>query len=526
MAFIALAWLWPVGAAAQTAWPSWGNGDADTSAGHSDAGPGQLNPSTVGRLRVKWFTPIPVGGSTTPTVEPGGLYFVAQNGQLLKLDPTTGALLWSARVCDYVGLASAASGTSPAIARDRIVLGVGGWVIAVDKMTGQLIWKTLVDANPYATVHASPVIARGHVFTGVASTEENHVTMDPGYQPVFRGSAVSLNLATGAIEWQFRTVPAGYAGGAIWGSSPAVDLGLGLVFFTTGNNYAVPPSVGRCIRAAGSRRAMQTACVDPTDLIDSIIALDMTTGALVWWRPTGGADAWLPLASCASATVLYCPTVSKPMDADFAQGPVRLYVHDFVGVPDDRGGVSANYVLGAGQKTSVFWGLNPINGGLFWSTRLATTDGQLKFGSAGDSAHNMFFAALDSESRVLTNSLVGRNGVPVCNWIGGSWAGLDAATGAIKFQIPVVGWALDDPRFPGQTPGSMAVGNGGLVFAGSTSGYMVAFDTTGYVHWTFNSGGVVASHPAIVNDWVYWSTGNYTPAVANAVSGIYAFSLQ
>lgn len=61
-------------AVAQPAWTSSGNGPRDMSAMDSPAGPNQLNPTTVAGLKVKWFFPIRMGGSSTPTVEPGGLY--------------------------------------------------------------------------------------------------------------------------------------------------------------------------------------------------------------------------------------------------------------------------------------------------------------------------------------------------------------------------------------------------------------------------------------------------------------------
>lgn len=443
----------------------------------------------------------------------------------MKLDPVTGKLLWSRYVGTYVNGNGGISATSPAIAGDRIVIGYNGWVIAIDKMTGNPIWKTLVSTHPLATVHASPVIVNGHVFTGVSATEEYAVLYNPAYVPNFRGSAVSLNLATGAIDWQVYTVPTGYAGGGIWGSSPVVDPVRGIAYFTTGNNYAVPVAVGACIRAAGASVSSQRACLDPTDYVDSFVALKMTTGAMVWSRPTIGADAWLPLVTCSAAAILYCPTVDKPRDADFAQGASLFWVKNFVGVPDDRGGTSNSWVLGAGQKTSVYWALNPDNGGMFWSTRTATTDAELKFGSAVDITHNMVYTAMNSESPTLSNNLVGANGVPIRNWIGGAWTGMDTATGKIVFQIPSIGQSLDTPAVAGRVPGGLSVSNG-VVFAGSTSGTMVAFDFKGFVHWKFNSGGVVASHPAIFNEWVYWSAGNYAPFVANQTTGIYAFSFQ
>jgi hypothetical protein len=154
-------------------------------------------------------------------------------------------------------------------------------VLAFDKSTGALLWSTTVDTHPAAIVTQSATVFGGRVFVGVASQEEA-LALVPGYQLSFRGSMLALDLDTGAILWKTYMVPAGYTGGAVWGSSPAIDPKRGQVYIATGNNYSVPQPVLDCVAAAGSDSTAQAACLPPDDHFDSILALDMTTGAIRW----------------------------------------------------------------------------------------------------------------------------------------------------------------------------------------------------------------------------------------------------
>ena len=94
-------------------------------------------------------------------------------------------------------------------------------------------------------------------------------------------------------------LPSGYSGGDVWGSTPVVDASRNTVFVGTGNNYSIPtdPAYVACIAAGGT----EASCLSPDDHADSIIALDMTTGAVKWatrlmtWNQYGvtdGSDFW------------------------------------------------------------------------------------------------------------------------------------------------------------------------------------------------------------------------------------------
>jgi polyvinyl alcohol dehydrogenase (cytochrome) len=197
-----------------------------------------------------------------------------------------------------------------------------------------------------------------------------------------------------------------------------------------------------------------------------------------------------------------------------------MWIPNFTGVPDDRGGTSANLLLGAGQKSSIYWALNPANGGLYWSTFIGK--GGIVWGSAIDlDDHNLAFVSLYNAT-LSTNILAGRNGVPVSS-NGGAWGAMNITTGKMIWQIPSLGQDRTNPANPSTAQGGVTFTNR-VIFAGSSSGYYVALDaSSGLTCWTFNSGNTVAGSPAIFNETVYWGTGYKTSAGATM---LYAFSVR
>jgi polyvinyl alcohol dehydrogenase (cytochrome) len=442
---------------------------------------------------------------------------------LYKINPATGALIWSKSLSSYTGQYGA-SRTSPAIGTNVIVIGdvqphggasPGARVIGVNKATGALAWVTIVDTSPDAYITASPVIYDNLVFVATVSDEEAGGGQTPNYTPTFRGSMTALNVSTGAVVWKFYTVPPGYTGGGIMGSNPIVWLTNHYLIFGTSNNYSVPAAVEPCLQAAGTNKAAQLACLPPTDYVDSLVALDVFNGTLVWSRQMNGSDAWNFGCNDGYAD---CPDPAGN-DADFASAPNLIWNPTFTGVPDDRGGTSANYILGAGEKNSTYWALNPANGGLFWSTFIGK--GGIQWGAATDlDDHNMVFVALNNSAH-STNTLAGRNGVPV-TWSGGAWGALNIVTGKMVWQIPAYGQDLTTPADASNAQGGVSFTNR-VVFAGSSSGYFAALDAnTGLTYWTFNSGNKVVGTPAIFNETVYWGTGYKNSTGANM---LYAFSV-
>jgi polyvinyl alcohol dehydrogenase (cytochrome) len=485
-------------------WPSWSGPGLGNQ--HAAVAETILNPGNVGMLKPKWVFTTRGDVGATPTVESTTLYATDDGGGVYSIDTQTGQAIWSHLVSDYTGNASSVSHSSPAIGATLLIITDrrSGTVMALNKLTGALVWKTLVDSNPYASMTNSPVIYGDTVYVGSASIEEYIVTVQPHYTPSFRGRVTALSLSTGQIRWQTPMVPPGYTGGPVWGSAFAISPTTGTLFAATGNNYSVPPAVGTCLQQAGSI-AQQLACLDPADYVDAIVALDLSNGSIKWGERLQGEDTYTN--NCAlTKPVQPCP-VPPGKDYDFGAAPNLIHV--------TQSGQSFDLV-GAGQKSGTYWALNPATGATVWS-RQAGPGGQrggILWGAAVD--YTRIYVAENDFGHVAYR--LGPKGVAATN--GGSWAALDLATGSIIWQVAVPAAPTGAP--PDGAEGSVSVANG-VVYAGTTTGEMVALNAaTGATLWTYASGGSVGCGPAIVNGVVYWGSGD---PYGKKNKQLYAFSL-
>jgi polyvinyl alcohol dehydrogenase (cytochrome) len=469
----------------------------------------QIGPANASQLVPKWVFTTGSDVSATPTVAANSVYFPDWAGNLFAVRATNGQLLWSRKISDYNGRAGSVSRVSPAIFEDQLIIGDnmatsvqhdGAHVMAIDRNSGALRWITQVDAHPAAIITGSPVFSGNVVYVGVSSNEEALAT-NPAYPCcTFRGSMVALDVFSGAVLWKTFTVPendrlmGGYSGNAIW-SPPAIDPGRGSLYIGTGNNYTVPDDVLQCQQEAIDNNDQNANCTAPDDYFDTVLALDLTTGAIKWARSLSPYDAWT-VACLSNPPGPNCPSPSGP-DFDLpGSGPNLL-----------------GNILGIGQKSGIYWALNPDTGAIIWSTIVGPggVTGGIQWGTASDGSR--IYAAITNSSRV---SYTLANGGPTINW--GSWAALDPGTGSIL-------WQTADPTPGALDPGALSVANG-VMYAGSYSGMMHALNArTGDVLFSFASGGSVIDAPSIVTGSVYWGSGyrRIRPGIGN--NKLYAFSL-
>jgi polyvinyl alcohol dehydrogenase (cytochrome) len=464
-----------------------------------------ISPTNVKGLKPKWvFT---TGGdvSATPTVDGDAVYFPDWGGNLFAVDKNSGRAIWSHKISEYDGVDGAVSRVSPAVYHDQLIIGdilsanqthAGANVISVDRKTGALRWITQVETHPAAIITGSPVVFDGVVYIGVSSSEESLAT-NPAYPCCsFRGSVVALDAKSGQMLWKTFDMPDNggrtdqYSGGAVW-QPPAIDPKRGTLFIGTGNNYTVPADVVAC------QNANPTAnCAAPDDFFDTALALDLKTGQLKWAKRLQGSDTWTVACLTSSGPNPNCPVPSSP---------------DF-----DLGGAGPNLVgniVGFGQKSGIFWALNPDNGNIVWSTPVGpgSSLGGIEWGTATDGKR--IYVEIGNHD-FLPYTLV-PSGQQI-TW--GSWSALDVATGKIL-------WQTADPTTGTIDTGSVSVANG-VMYAGSYSGQMYAFDaTTGKILWNFSSGGTVIDGPSVVDGTLYWGSGyrNIPPGIGN--NKVYAFTL-
>jgi polyvinyl alcohol dehydrogenase (cytochrome) len=488
---------------AATTWPTAGQNRNNTRANESER---TITPANVSRLAVKWqFT---TGGdvSATPAVDQKAVYFPDWGGKLHSLDRASGSVIWSKRISEYTGVADSVCRATPAISGNTLIIGTqldssrqGADVLAIDKRNGALLWRTKVHHHPSAIITQSAVIYNGRIFVGVASAEEAFAT-DPAYACCsFRGSMLSLNLADGQILWKTEMTPAdkGFSGVAAWGSTPVIDPSRNSVFIATGNNYTVPQAILDCMSSGGNSQQIRD-CVMSVDgsaenYFDSVMALDLDSGAVKWVNSRG----------CIFEPNVNCPDPKGP-DYDFGQGPALFTLKS------KRSG--GQELLGAGQKSGVYWTFNPDTGQNVWATEVGpgATLGGLEWGSAVADGH-IYTAVANGTFAPVTFTVGPQIGRTVK---GGFWSALDARTGKILWQVA----GDQPPAIPTDTTpiDAIAINTGpvstanGVVFAGALDaiGTMYALDgATGNILWSFVSGGSVNSSPAIVDGVVYWGSG-------------------
>ncbi|MFC7502313.1 PQQ-binding-like beta-propeller repeat protein [Nocardioides sp. GCM10030258] len=493
---------------------NWTNAGGDYRNTRSQPSESKLTISNVSGLTKKWeFT---TGGdvSATPAVYNGHVYVPDWAGNLYAINAKTGAQEWRTSIPAASGVPFDKARATPTVTESLVIVGTqgsilapgggpGGKVMAFSRATGELVWSTVADAHPAAIITQSPTVFNGLLYVGVASQEEALAAFVPGYELSFRGSMLAIDVATGAIVWKTYMAPTGYTGNAVWGSSPAIDTKRHQVLIATGNNYSVPPEVLECVKEAGSSSA-QAACLPANDFFDSILALDLTTGAVKWVTRAIPYDAWTVDCIPFFGDGDLCPDPAGP-DYDFGQAPSLFTVKP-------PGGKSVD-VVGAGQKSGQYWALDAATGAVRWVTQAGPggTAGGLQWGSAVD--RGRIYTA-NANSNLVPWTLPG-GAVTTA----GVWSGLDAVTGQVLWQ--------KTPPHGGGTSGPVTTANG-IVFGCSLdpAGHMYAMNgATGAILWEFASGGSCLSGAAISNGTVYWGSGYSNFGFGTPNNKLYAFGL-
>ncbi|MEN3359195.1 MAG: hypothetical protein V7637_3177 [Mycobacteriales bacterium] len=472
----------------------------------------KIRPSNVSQLAVKWTFTAHGDTSATPAVVDGAVYVPDWGGYFSKLDARTGQVIWSRPISDYNGIPQSITRSNPTVVGNRIYFGdqnapnggQGAHLMAVDATTGDLVWKATLDTHFAAILTGAPTVYRGVVYQGVAS-KEHAAAINPAYPCcTFRGSVQALDAATGRLLWKTYTVPEnggqpGYAGAAVW-NAPTLDPRTDTLYASTGNNYSLPQSVYDC-EATGKPAG---ECMAPGNHVDSVLALDMRTGAIKWSVRDNRYDTWT-VACLPGMPPQNCPPFPGE-DFDFGGSGTQLFrIHG----PGGR----LRTVVGAGQKSGVYWLFDARTGEVIWKTQAgpAGVHGGMEWGTATDGRRiYVSNANTNHQPYALPNGQTTTGGV---------FAALDPATGRIL-------WQTADPAGD-ETMGAVTTANG-VMFAGSMSGHMYAIDgATGRIRWDFLAAGSANGGATIVDGTVYWGSGYNNRFIQRIGSTtFYAFSLR
>jgi polyvinyl alcohol dehydrogenase (cytochrome) len=459
-------------------WPMFGGSIANQS---NTVGETKISPKNVSQLKVKWVAATGGDVSAKAAVVNGVVYFPDWGGNIWALNAATGKAIWHRQLSSYGLPAKTTSRTSPTVVNGIVYIGAqkGANLLALDAKTGNLKWKTLLDDHPMGLITGSPVISGTKIFVGVSSLEEVAAANNAYKCCSFRGSVDAVDAETGKPVWKVFTVPEGYNGGSVWGSTPVLDLARRLVYIGTGNNYFKPKTAAyaKCIADGGT----EPKCLSPDDHIDSVMALDMDTGAIKWAQRHIADDDWN----------VACLFGDKPGQGNCPQGAGPDY--DFAPGQNEFSIPGVGQVIGAGQKSGVYSVFDADNGKLIWSRLVGpgSAFGGMEWGTAVDGQRIYVAIANFNKDKYKAGDA-------------GSWAALNKTTGAIEWQIPDPNGTID--------LGPMSVSNG-VVFASSMTTKagdpnMFALDAaTGKTLWKFDSGASVNAGAVVSGGVVYWGSG-------------------
>nr|DAD31189.1 TPA_asm: hypothetical protein HUJ06_010040 [Nelumbo nucifera] len=458
-------------------------------------GENKISAKTVSRLRLKWKFFAGKDITATPAIFHGIVYFPSWNGNVYAVKGADGSLVWKKNLGELTGLNATGIGLSqdinvtvsrstPTVAGKLLIIGIYGpaVVIAVKRASGELVWSTQLDSH-----NASQITIAFYV--GTSSAEEASGVEECC---TFRGSMAKLDINTGTILWQTFVLPdnqgklGGYAGAAIWGSSPSIDVSRNLIYVGTGNLYSAPAHVTECQEKQNNQTfpAHPDQCIEPDNHENSILAFDMDTGHIRWYRQLGGYDIWF--LACNNLSTPNCPPGPNP-DADFGEAPMMLTV--FVN------GTKRDIVV-AVQKSGSAWALDRDNGNIIWSTVA---------GPGGISGGGTWGAATDGR-RVYTNiANSGRLNFTLApskrTTTAGAWVAMNANSGKVQ-------WSTANPS-NATSNGPVTVANG-VLFAGSTDtrGPLYAIDVkTGKILWSYDTGATIYGGVSVSNGCIYLGNG-------------------
>jgi polyvinyl alcohol dehydrogenase (cytochrome) len=189
--------------------------------------------NAVQSLKLAWILKAGDTISSQPVVANGLLYWGSWDGyeHAATLNGSESWRTYVGRTPDTVCSPPSAGPAGAAIAttsNGKPVLYIGGGnadVLALNALTGEVIWRSSVGTPPEQVIWGSPALYKGFLYVGVAALGE----CAPSH-----GQLIKLNSVSGAVDRVFNVVPIGCAGGGIWGS-PAIDETTGIVYVATGD---------------------------------------------------------------------------------------------------------------------------------------------------------------------------------------------------------------------------------------------------------------------------------------------------
>ena len=252
----------------------------------------RVNRDNVGNLKAVWRarlansgTAIRNSGEAQPIVYDGVVYIVTGDDDVFAISVDTGERLWKyeANLDQDIGVICCGwTSRGLGLGNGKIFVGqLDGKLVALDQATGNIAWSVQAERwQDGYSITSAPLYYDGMVITGFAGAEFGT-----------RGRVKAFDATDGSLLWTFYVVPEPgqpgsdtwpdngawkNGGGTVW-QTPAVDPGLGLLYFYSAN---AGPDFN------GSERAGDNL------FTSSVIALEVGTGEMAWYFQTVHHDIW------------------------------------------------------------------------------------------------------------------------------------------------------------------------------------------------------------------------------------------
>ena len=225
-------------------------------------------------------------GFAAPLVDDGVAYVSTGANDVFALSIDSGEILWQWSSNVDPNITSVCCGWNNkgvALSDDKVFQGLlDGRLVALDRETGKVAWSIQAERwQENFSITAAPLYVNGRVIIGFAGGDRGT-----------RSRVKAYDAKDGRLIWTFYTIPGPgepghetwpkdndawkYGGAAIW-QTPAVDLELGLLYFSTGN---AAPDYNGAFRAGDNLYAA------------SMLAIELATGKYRWHFQQVHHDIW------------------------------------------------------------------------------------------------------------------------------------------------------------------------------------------------------------------------------------------
>ena len=463
----------------------------------------QINTTNVGKLKPAFVfqTAVLESMETAPLVVDGVMYLTTSFNHVYAIDAVTGEEFWhyKHKLGPIVTVCCGNNNRGVAIEGGKLFMGtIDAKLVALDAKTGKLLWeKQIADPEKGYSETMAPAVVDGKVLIGTNGGEYG-----------VRGFVKAFSAADGNLLWTFYTIPEKGQEG-VWAVNDATGRDMhrdiaaekkmlaekgGDFYQTLGGGVWMTPAIDKKTRTvffvAGNPSPDLYGAIRPGDNLytDSIVAVDLDTGAYKWHHQYIAHDVWDLDAVSATILTQAKDASGKMVDVVIHGGKTgHIYVHErntgkLIRFSEAMVPQENMWVLPTATGARMLPG---ANGGVEWSPMAVNP--KLRMAYAANLHQPMTYHV---EASTYPGGKL---------WLGGAFKTIpgEEQSGrlvAVNLDTGKVAWSNKTPQ---PLIGGVLATAGDLVFNGEANGWFKAFDAkNGKELWKYNAGAGVNA-PAV-----------------------------